>query len=358
MNKNLNPLNWTKKQQIIGGAVAIVLIGGVTTGIVANANHKAEVRKIEQLKKDKVEKAKVRAEEAKQLEKSNEAESKNLLDIAEKTPTDKNIKLAEDSILKVKNAEVKKAFDNQAVGIKNRVKLETEAKTAVSNYQKDAMNQDKYKTAQQAISKLISSYSKGFKDSLNKQLATSKKQADDATKAQQAKSASDSKTKVTNTNKEQSDSTGSTTNNSNNANTGTDSQSTVNNDVASGSNSYGGGSQNNYSQGGSNTSQNNSNSGSSNQGQGNNGQNNSNSNTNTGGNASNSNNNGSNGGNSSQPSHVTKYLAWVSVDGVRTYTQLCNSVAEANSWTYGILHSQEIINLSFDHTIGNGLDNV
>ncbi|WP_282675680.1 hypothetical protein [Lactococcus lactis] len=164
MNKNLNPLNWTKNQQIIGGAVAIVLIGGVTSGIVANANHKAEVRKIEQLKKDKVEKAKVRAEKAKQLEKSNEADSKKLLDIAEKTPTDKNIKLAEDSILKIKNGEVKKAFNNQVVGIKNRVKLENEAKAAVSNYQKDAMNQDKYKTAQQAISRLTSSYSKCLKD--------------------------------------------------------------------------------------------------------------------------------------------------------------------------------------------------
>ncbi|SBW31752.1 hypothetical protein [Lactococcus lactis] len=360
MNKNFNPLNWTKKQQIIGGAVAIVLIGGVTTGIVNHTNHQAKERKIEALKNKKIKLCKARAEKAKQLEKSNEADSKKLLDIAEKTPTDKNIKLVEDSILKVKNAEVKKAFDNQVVGIKNRVKLETEAKTAVSNYQKDAMNQDKYKIAQQAVNKLTSSYSKGLKDTLNKQLTTSKKQADDATKAQQAKSASDSKTKVTNTNKEQSDSTGNTTNNSNNANTGTNSQSIVNNDVASGYNSYGGGSQNNYSQGGSNTSQNNSNSGSSNQGQGNNGQSNSNSNsnTNTGGNGSNTNNNGSNGGNSGQPSHVTKYLAWVSVDGVRTYTQLCNSVAEANSWTYGILHSQEIINLSFDHTIGNGLDNV
>ncbi|CDG05675.1 Putative uncharacterized protein [Lactococcus lactis subsp. lactis A12] len=349
-----------KKQQIIGGAVAIVLIGGVTTGIVNHTNHQAKERKIEALKNKKIKLCKARAEKAKQLEKSNEADSKKLLDIAEKTPTDKNIKLVEDSILKVKNAEVKKAFDNQVVGIKNRVKLETEAKTAVSNYQKDAMNQDKYKIAQQAVNKLTSSYSKGLKDTLNKQLTTSKKQADDATKAQQAKSASDSKTKVTNTNKEQSDSTGNTTNNSNNANTGTNSQSIVNNDVASGYNSYGGGSQNNYSQGGSNTSQNNSNSGSSNQGQGNNGQSNSNSNsnTNTGGNGSNTNNNGSNGGNSGQPSHVTKYLAWVSVDGVRTYTQLCNSVAEANSWTYGILHSQEIINLSFDHTIGNGLDNV
>ena len=358
MNKNLNPLNWTKKQQIIGGAVAIVLIGGVTTGVVNHANHQAKERKIEALKNKKIKLCKVRDEKARNLEKTNEADSKKLLDIAEKTPTDKSIKLAEDSILKVKNAEVKKEFDNQVVGIKNRVKLENEAKTAVSNYQKDAMNQDKFKTAQQAVNKLTSSYSKGLKDSLNKQLATSKKQADDATKAQQAKSESDSKAKATNTNKEQSASTGNATNNNANVNVGTDSQSTVNNDVASGSNSYGGGSQNNYSQGGSNTSQNNTNSGSSNQGQGNSGQNNSNSNTNTGGNGSNSNNNGSNGGNSSQPSHVTKYLAWVSVDGVRTYTQLCNSVAEANSWTYGILHSQEIINLSFDHTIGNGLDNV
>ena len=183
MNKNLNPLNWTKKQQIIGGVVAIALIGGVTTGVVANANHQAKERKIEALKNKKIKLCKARAEKVKQLEKSNEADSKKLLDIAEKTPTDKNIKLAEDSILKVKNAEVKKAFDNQVVGIKNRVKSENEAKTAVSNYQKDAMNQDKYKTAQQAISKLTSSYSKGLKDSLNKQLATSKKQADDATKA-------------------------------------------------------------------------------------------------------------------------------------------------------------------------------
>jgi len=358
MNKNLNPLNWTKKQQIIGGAVAIVLIGGVTTGIVNHANHQAKERKIEALKNKKIKLCKARAEKAKKLEKTNEADSKKLLDIAEKTPTDKNIKLAEDSILKVKNAEVKKAFDNQVVGIKNRVKLENEAKTVVSNYQKDAMNQDKYKTAQQAISKLTSSYSKGLKDSLNKQLATSKKQADDATKAQQAKSASDSKAKTSDTNKQQSGSTEATNDNSNNVNVASNTQNTANNDVASGSNSYGGGSQNNYSQGGSNTSQNNTNSGSSNQGQGNSGQNNSNSNTNTGGNGSNSNNNGSSGGNSSQPSHVTKYLAWVSVDGVRTYTQLCNSVAEANSWTYGILHSQEIINLSFDHTIGNGLDNV
>ncbi|BDH83324.1 hypothetical protein [Lactococcus lactis] len=358
MNKNLNPLNWTKKQQIIGGAVAIVLIGGVTTGIVANANHKAEVRKIEQLKKDKVEKAKERAEKAKQLEKSNEADSKKLLDVAEKTPTDKNIKLAEDSILKIKNAEVKKAFDNQVVGIKNRVKLENEAKTAVSNYQKDAMNQDKYKTAQQAISKLTSSYSKGLKDSLNKQLATSKKQADDATKAQQARSASDSKAKTADTNKQQSGSTEATNGNSNNANVASNTQSTANNDVASGSNSYGGGSQNNYSPGGSNTSQNNANSGSSNQG--NSGKNNSNSNTNTntntGGNGSNTNNNGSNGGNNNNNQPQIRYVGWVSVDGVRRYSQTFNALGEAQSYVDATVNSAEVINLGFEHSIRYGVE--
>ncbi|KSU09259.1 hypothetical protein B9W73_05625 [Lactococcus lactis] len=356
MNKNLNPLNWTKKQQIIGGAVAIVLIGGVTTGIVANANHKAEVRKIEQLKKDKVEKAKERAEKAKQLEKSNEADSKKLLDVAEKTPTDKNIKLAEDSILKIKNAEVKKAFDNQVVGIKNRVKLENEAKTAVSNYQKDAMNQDKYKTAQQAISKLTSSYSKGLKDSLNKQLATSKKQADDATKAQQARSASDSKAKTADTNKQQSGSTEATNGNSNNANVASNTQSTANNDVASGSNSYGGGSQNNYSPGGSNTSQNNANSGSSNQGNSGKNNSNSNTNTNTGGNGSNTNNNGSNGGNNNNNQPQIRYVGWVSVDGVRRYSQTFNALGEAQSYVDATVNSAEVINLGFEHSIRYGVE--
>lgn len=359
MNKNLNPLNWTKKQQIIGGAVVIVFIGGVTTGIVNHANHQTKERKIEALKNKKIKLCKVRAEKARKLEKTNEADGKKLLDIAEKTPTDKNIKLAEDSILKVKNAEVKKAFDNQVAGIKNRVKLETEAKTAVSNYQKDAMNQDKYKTAQQAISKLTNSYSKGLKDSLNKQLATSKKQADDATKAQQAKSASDSKAKATNTNKEQTASTESATNsNSNNDNENTVSQSTVNNDVASGYNSYGGGSQNNYSQGGLNTSQNNTNSGSSNQGQGNSGQNNSNTNTNTGGNGSNTNNNGSNGGdNNNQPQ--TRYLGWVSVDGARRYSQTFSTLGEAQNYAATTANSSEVTDLLLSgHSIRYGVEPV
>lgn len=317
---------------------------------------KQKKEKLKPLKNKKIKLCKARAEKVKQLEKSNEADSKKILDIAEKTPTDKNIKLAEDSILKVKNAEVKKAFDNQVVGIKNRVKLETEAKTAVSNYQKDAMNQDKYKTAQQAVNKLTSSYSKGLKDTLNKQLATSKKQADDATKAQQAKSESDSKAKAADTNKQQSGSTEATNGNSNNANVASNTQNIANNDVASGSNSYGGGSQNNYSQGGSNTFQNNTNSGSSNQGQGNSGQNNSNTNTNTGGNGSNTNNNGSNGGNNNNNQPQTRYVGWVSVDGVRRYSQTFNTLGEAQSYVDSTVNSSEVINLGYDHSIRYGVE--
>lgn len=189
-----------------------------------------------------------------------------------------------------------------------------------------------------------------------KQLATSKKQADDATKAQQARSASDSKAKTADTNKQQSGSTEATNGNSNNANVASNTQSTANNDVASGSNSYGGGSQNNYSQGGSNTSQNNTNSGSSNQGQGNSGQNNSNTNTNTGGNGSNTNNNGSNGGNNNNNQPQTRYVGWVSVDGVRRYSQTFNTLGEAQNYVDATVNSAEVINLGFEHSIRYGVE--
>ncbi len=119
-------------------------------------------------------------------------------------------------------------------------------------------------------------------------------------------------------------------------------------------------SQNNYSQGGSNTSQNNTNSGSSNQGQGNSGQNNSNSNsntnTNTGGNGSNTNNNGSNGGNNNNNQPQTRYVGWVSVDGVRRYSQTFNTLGEAQSYVDATVNSAEVINLGFQHSIRYGVE--
>ena len=59
-----------------------------------------------------------------------------------------------------------------------------------------------------------------------------------------------------------------------------------------------------------------------------------------------------------QPTNSKKYLAWISVDDVRKYTKVCSSISEANIWTTQKLHSQEIIDLSYDHIIGNGLDNI
>ncbi|WP_277812604.1 hypothetical protein [Lactococcus lactis] len=140
------------------------------------------------------------------------------------------------------------------------------------------MNQDKYKTAQQAISKLTSSYSKGLKDSLNKQLATSKKQADDATKTKQAKSASDSKAKTADTNKQQSGSTEDT------------------------------------------------------------------------------NDNGSNGGNNNNNQPQTRYVGWVSVDGVRRYSHSVNTLGEAQSYVDATVNSAEVINLGFEHSIRYGVE--
>lgn len=64
------------------------------------------------------------------------------------------------------------------------------------------------------------------------------------------------------------------------------------------------------------------------------------------------------GGNSGQPTHTTKYLGWVSVDGVRKYTKMCDTVAEAQSYVDSIVNSAEVINLGFDHSIGYGLDTV
>jgi hypothetical protein len=64
------------------------------------------------------------------------------------------------------------------------------------------------------------------------------------------------------------------------------------------------------------------------------------------------------GGNSGQPTHTTKYLGWVSVDGVRKYTKMCDTVAEAQSYVDSTVNSAEVINLGFDHSIGYGLDTV
>lgn len=335
----INPLTWSKKQQIIGGAVAILLVGGIATEVVVNANHQAEVRKIEQAKKVKIENAKIRAEKAKQLERTNEADSKKLLDNAEKVSNDANIKLAEGSILKVKNAEAKKVFTDQLVGIKNRVKLENTAKTAVNNYQKDAMNQDKYKLAQQAVNKVTSPYSKALKESLTKQLSASKKQADEALKVKQAKSTSESKSE-------------------------TPASATASSDGQSGSNvaqSASASASGNVSIDSSSPSV-----------QSQAPQNQSSSPAQPSNTPSQAQQPQAQAPQTQQVSQaqqpqapqpqapqtapVYRFVGWVSVDGVRKYSQTFGTIAEAQGYVDSTVNSPEVVNLGFDHSIRYGME--
>lgn len=321
----INPKTWNQKQKIIGGtAVAVLLIGGFGFEI-ASANHHAKEIKAEQLKQEE---DTIKSKKLKE-EKLVQSQAKKSLDVAETTDTPKNIETAESLIKKVTDKKVQETFTEQLNEIKDRVKIEETANKAVSDYSKDATNQDKYKTAQQAIDKLTSNYSKALKEQLTKQLSDSKSQADKATKENKTKSSSKDKNHV------QSIATG----NEGNSNTGSNS------------------SQNNTNSGQTNTQNNNSSS---------------NANSNTGG-QSNSNVTPTPTPTPSpspapsptpaptptpNPQPTYKYLDWISVDGVRKYTKMCNSVGEANTWLNQMMNSQEIINQGFDHSINYGTETI
>lgn len=332
----ITPKTWNQKQKLIGGtAIAVLLIGGSSIGI-ASANHHAKEVKAEQVKQDK---ATAKAEKIKK-EKLVQSEAKKALDVAETTDNQKNIATAESLITKVTDKKVQETFTSQLNGIKARVKVEDSAKSAVLNYSKDAMNQGKYKTAQQALAKLTSNYSKTLKDQLTKQLSDSKAQADKATKAEEAK-------KQTEKQKAQSSS-----------NTASSSQSTsegITVNSASASITQENASQSSPSNGQSNVQTN---------------QGSANSNNNTGGQGQ-SNVTPSpspaptpsptpdptpNPAPTPQPTY--KYLDWISIDGVRKYTKMCDSVGEANVWLNQMMNSQEIINQGFDHSINYGTDTI
>ncbi|MGV9035678.1 hypothetical protein [Lactococcus lactis] len=333
----INPKTWNQKQKLIGGtAIAVLLIGGSSIGIVS-ANHHAKEVKAEQVKQDK---ATAKAEKLKK-EKLAQSQAKTALDVAETADNQKKIATAESLITKVTDKKVQEAFTSQLNGIKSRVKVENSAKSAVSNYSKDAMNQGKYKTAQQALAKLTSNYSKTLKDQLTKQLSDSKTQANKATKAEEAK-------KQTEKQKAQSSS------NTASSNQNTSGGITVNS--ASASNTQENVSQSSPSNGQSNNQTN---------------QGSANSNNNTGGQGqSNVTPSPSPAPTPSptpdptpnpapKPQPTYKYLGWVSVDGVRQYTKLCDTVAEAQSFATSTANSPEVNELGFEgHSINYGLDTI
>ena len=185
----------SKKQVVVGGVVAL-LIASVGAGVVHNQNVQAEKAKQVQQEKDK----KQAIENTKKVNEGLVKEAKSALLTAQKSPTANNLELAKKAISQVKDDKAAQQLTKELDGIKNRVKLETEAKKAVAEYQKDATNADKLKKAQTAVSKLTSDYSKTLKAKLTKDISTSKAQADKAKKAEEAKKSAQTAKAVDNSN--------------------------------------------------------------------------------------------------------------------------------------------------------------
>ena len=161
----------TKKQIGIAAAVVIVLVGcGATAGVVSHNN----AVQAKQVQEQKAKDAKIKAE------KKAESNAKKAIEEAQKVPTDKNIKLASDSVEKVTDKKVKDSLIKEIAGINSRVKIENTAKIAVSAFQKNNSNSDKQKTAQNAVNALTSSYSKALKTDLQNKINASIKAHTDA----------------------------------------------------------------------------------------------------------------------------------------------------------------------------------
>lgn len=173
-----------KKQTIVGVSLAILLLGGAAG---ATYSHNVRAEKAKQVQQEKEKKQAI--ENAKQADKELLIKAKASLAEAQKSPSANNLELAKKAISHVKDEKTVKQLTKELDSIKNRVKLETEAKKAVADYQKDATNADKLKKAQTAVSKLTSNYSKNLKTKLNKDISTSKAQADKVKKAEEAKQA-------------------------------------------------------------------------------------------------------------------------------------------------------------------------
>ncbi|WKT14592.1 hypothetical protein P9166_14515 [Lactococcus lactis] len=114
------------------------------------------------------------------LKKKAESNAKKAIEEAQKATTDKNIKLASDSVEKVTDKKVKESLIKEIAGINSRVKVENTAKIAVSAFQKNNSNSDKQKTAQNAVNALTSSYSKALKTDLQNRINASIKAHTDA----------------------------------------------------------------------------------------------------------------------------------------------------------------------------------
>ncbi|KSU09729.1 hypothetical protein LMG8526HA_02437 [Lactococcus lactis] len=323
----------TKKQMAVTGAIVVLGIGGITIGVVNHNNtvHAQQVAKAHEAKVKADKKAK--AEQlAKEKEAAQQKQVATLLATATANPSDNSIKAVNDAIAKLTDQKAK-AKDNELVKALNaRLSLIKKAEAAVKDYQGHATDANKQKVAQEAINNLKDKNDQDVKSQLQKLFDESNKQAQEAAKSAQA-SQKASSTTGTNDNAKSTD----TKNNDTPAVTesGTNNQATSN--VNSGNNTYVPNTPNTG--GGSNTASNvNSGGSASNSNTGNNTSNNNGSNSNSGGNSNSNGNNG--GGNTTPPTPTTKYLGWVSVDGVVKYSQTFGTAGEAQQYALSMYRQE------------------
>lgn len=328
--------NLSKKQITAAGVVAILAIGGITVGVI---NHHNQNVQAQQVAKTKAHEAKVKADKkakavqlAKEKEAAQQKQVATLLATATANPSDNSIKAVNDAIAKLTDQKAK-AKDNELVKALNaRLALIKKAEAAVKDYQGHATDANKQKVAQEAINNLKDKNDQDVKSQLQKLFDESNKQAQEAAKSAQA-SQKASSTTGTNDNAKSTD----TKNNDTPAVTesGTNNQATSN--VNSGNNTYVPNTPNTG--GGSNTASNvNSGGSASNSNTGNSTSNNNGSNSNSGGNSNSNGNNG--GGNTTPPTPTTKYLGWVSVDGVVKYSQTFGTAGEAQQYALSMYRQE------------------
>lgn len=182
--------NGNKKQKITGLVILSVLVLGTDGTVLAvHNNNVAKAQAYERYsafkqmernaaKIDAKREAKRKAEKEKQA--SAEIVLNDALVKAENEPTEENIKATEVAIKPVKSTEVVKKAETSLKAVKTRYTLISEAKKAVSEYQKDAMNDSKKITAQNAVAKLKDNKDKSVVTTLTNQVSESTKQADTA----------------------------------------------------------------------------------------------------------------------------------------------------------------------------------
>ncbi|WP_285023716.1 serine protease [Lactococcus garvieae] len=169
----------TKKQWIVGGAVALVLAGG-GAGIVANNQAQAQAEKTTQ--------------EAKTAHDNLIKEAKKATEKAETFKAEADVKSAQDAIKKLDEKD-KTALITRVEKVHQNWDLVNKADKAVANAEK-VQNDANVKTAQSAIDKIKAEMAKSKKDALQKRLDKVKTAVKNNKDRAKAKAAEEAKSKA------------------------------------------------------------------------------------------------------------------------------------------------------------------